>query len=373
MIAVLQLFSCKVVETDYVDKIVEKEVEVEKRDETPPTKIESVSISATSGDGAILLSWTNPGDEDFYGTEYTFSLVAVDTSTNKATLSTKKATPVDSQDKTPPATVTELSAQEGNGKIILSWENPADTDFYGVWISEKSNSGTLASPVFIKSPANMFVVSDLQNGMEYEFSVMALDESLNEGVASKINATPTSTDAGETLKIELSSSIPHENGYTGNKSNTKVTVTADITTTSAVKRVVWKMNGSLVAKILLTDTETGEAVKDSVDSAKWTFDIVATDETANATYTIAALDEAGREETEQITIDQFDFTPPNRVSALTATYSNTSNKVILNWNEPSTPDFESVKITYTYNTDAEKSEETESSEKNTWYAHQRYK
>ena len=76
VLAFLSFFSCKVVETDYVDKIVEKEVEVEKRDETPPTKIESASISATSGDGAILLSWTNPGDEDFYGTEYIFSLLS---------------------------------------------------------------------------------------------------------------------------------------------------------------------------------------------------------------------------------------------------------------------------------------------------------
>ena len=363
MIAVLQLFSCKVVETDYVDKIVEKEVEVEKRDETPPTKIESASISATSGDGAILLSWTNPGDEDFYGTEYTFSLVAIDTNTNKATLSTKKATPVDSQDKTPPATVTELSAQEGNGKIILSWENPADTDFYGVWISEKSNSGTLASPVFIKSPTNMFVTSDLQNGVEYEFSVMALDESLNEGVASKINATPTSTDAGETLKIELSSSIPHENGYTGNKSNTKVTVTANITTASAVKRVVWKKNGTAIAKILLADADATSALENSDDNTKWTFNIVATDENANATYTVAAIDETGREEAEQITIDQFDFTPPAAVQMLTVTYSSSSNKVTLNWSEPSNSDFAGVRISYTYNTNANRYDESESLEK----------
>ena len=41
--------------------------------------------------------------------------------------------------------------------------------------------------------------------------------------------------AGETMKIALTASVPQENGYTGNKSNTKVTVTANITTASKVK------------------------------------------------------------------------------------------------------------------------------------------
>lgn len=42
--------------------------------------------------------------------------------------------------------------------------------------------------------------------------------------------------AGEPLKIALTASVPQENGYTGNKSNTKVTVTANITTASKVKK-----------------------------------------------------------------------------------------------------------------------------------------
>ena len=160
--------------------------------------------------------------------------------------------------------------------------------------------------------------------------------------------TQSSGVAGNPLQIALTADVPHENGYTGNKSNTKVTVTASITTAGSVKKVVWKKNGSLIAKTLLADAgATAATVSD--DNAKWTFDITANDETANGTYTVAAIDEAGREEAEQITIDQFDFTPPATVSGMTAVFVSSSNKVALSYKTPGTADFDHVEITYTYN------------------------
>ncbi len=154
--------------------------------------------------------------------------------------------------------------------------------------------------------------------------------------------------AGEPLKIELKASVPQENGYTGNKSNTKVTVTANITTASSVKKVVWKKRGSINAKILLADEDAAEATV-SDDNAVWTFDITATDESANGTYTVAAIDEAGREEAEQITIDNFDFTPPGNVKVTNAVYSSELSPIIINWTEPGDADYHHVDITYTTN------------------------
>lgn len=161
--------------------------------------------------------------------------------------------------------------------------------------------------------------------------------------------TQSSGVAGNPLQIALTADVPHENGYTGSKSNTKVTVTASITTAGSVKKVVWKKNGSLIAKTLLADTEASVATVDPNDNSKWTFDITANDETANGTYTVAAIDEAGREEAEQITIDQFDFTPPATVSGMTAVFVSSLNKVALSYKTPGTADFDHVEITYTYN------------------------
>lgn len=160
--------------------------------------------------------------------------------------------------------------------------------------------------------------------------------------------TQSSGVAGNPLQIALTADVPHKNGYTGSKSNTKVTVTANITTASSVKNVVWKKNGSLIAKTLLADAgATAATVSD--DNAKWTFDITATDETANGTYTVAAIDEAGREEAEQITIDQFDFTAPGKVKVTNAVYSSDLSAIILNWTQPGDSDYDYVDISFTSN------------------------
>ena len=155
--------------------------------------------------------------------------------------------------------------------------------------------------------------------------------------------------SGEPLKITLTADVPHENGYTGNKSNTKVTITANITTAGKVKKVVWKKNGSLIAKALLADTEAAAATV-SDDNAKWTFDITATDESANGTsYTVAAIDESGREEAEQIVIDNFDFTPPGKVKVTSCNYDKDKSVILLKWTEPSDSDYDHVDISFTSN------------------------
>ena len=154
--------------------------------------------------------------------------------------------------------------------------------------------------------------------------------------------------AGETLKITLTASVPQENGYTGNKSNTKVTVTAKITTASNVKKVVWKKYGSLIAKTLLAD-ENAAAATETEDNAVWTFDITAQDESANGGYTVAAIDEAGREEAEQITIDNFDFTPPGNVKVTNADYSCENSSIAIEWTEPVEADYHHVDISFTTN------------------------
>ncbi len=259
-------------------------------------------------------------------------------------------------DETAPANVTNLEATAKDSRILLAWTEAADEDVYGYEVSYNGTSAINrvvlpaldSKTMMVGKGAGGCYVSGLTNGTEYTFTVKTVDTSGNKSAGVTKTATPVAAAAGETLKIALTASVPHENGYTGNKSNTKVTVTANITTASNVSRVVWKKNGSLIAKTLLADTDAADASATN-DNSKWTFDITATDETANGTYTVAAIDEAGREEAEQITIDNFDFTPPAKVKVTNAVYSSDLSAIILNWTEPSDSDYDHVDISFTSN------------------------
>ena len=260
-------------------------------------------------------------------------------------------------DETVPANVTDLAAQAKDSRVLLTWTDAADDDVYGY---EVTYSGTnpinrvvlpaLDSKTMMAGKgAGGCYVSGLENGTEYTFVVKTVDTSGNKSEGVNVKATPVA-DASEPLKIELAAAVPQENGYTGNKSNTKVTVTAKITTASKVKKVVWKKNGSLIAKSLLADEEANVAAP-TEDNDVWTFDITAAaGETANGIYTVAAIDEAGREEVEQITIDNFDFTGPGKVKVPTKpVYSSDLSSIIINWIEPDDADYDHVDITFTSN------------------------
>ncbi len=256
-------------------------------------------------------------------------------------------------DETAPSSVTNLTATAKDSRVLLTWTDAADSDIYGY---EVSCSGTNAinrvvlpaldsTSMMVPQGAGGTYVSGLTNGTEYTFTVKTVDTSGNKSAGVTVKAAPV---AGETLKIALTAEVPHENGYSGNKSNTKVTVTANITTASTVKKVVWKKEGSLIAKTLLADAEATAATV-SNDNAKWTFDITATDESANGIYTVAAIDEAGREEAEQITIDNFEFTAPKKVEVTNAVYSSDLSAIILKWTEPGDSDYDHVDISFTSN------------------------
>ena len=256
-------------------------------------------------------------------------------------------------DETAPANVTELTAQAKDSRILLTWKDAADSDIYGY---EVSYSGTKPitrvvlpaleiTSMVVPPKAGGTYINGLTNGTEYSFTVKTVDTSGNKSEGVTVTGTPV---AGEPLKIALTAAVPQENGYTGNKSNTKVTVTAKITTASKVKKVVWKKYGSLIAKTLLADENAAAAIE-TEDNAVWTFDITAQDESANGSYTVAAIDEAGREEAEQITIDNFDFTPPAKVKGINAVYSSELSSIIINWTEPGDADYHHVDITFTTN------------------------
>ncbi|MDY5048527.1 MAG: SUMF1/EgtB/PvdO family nonheme iron enzyme [Treponema porcinum] len=258
-------------------------------------------------------------------------------------------------DTTAPADVTEPVAAAKDSSVVLTWKDATDEDIFGYLVSWKAESQGRALVALEKDSLiaakgqQGCVVTGLTNGTKYTFTVKAMDTSGNTSGGVTVKATPK---AGETLKISLS--VPEA------KSNTSVTVTVNITTAAEkIVDVVYKKDGSVNAATLLADADAKKAEQNSAGNKKWTFEITAADETANGTYTVAALDSDGREEASQITIDNFDFTPPAKIKGVTATYSNELKVIILNWTNPADSDFDHVEIVYTTNdgtVDSEKSD-----------------
>ena len=207
----------------------------EAKDKTPPKEV--TNLKAVTGDGKISLSWTNPTDADLHqveitaspaagsltnpvylsaekgkamsftaeglsnGTAYTFTVKTIDKALNKSTgVKTETAVaPIDTSDKTPPAEVTTLKGDAGNGKVLLSWKNPGDADLYQVEISASPAVGTLTNPVYLsaaKGSAGSFMAEGLTGGQEYTFTVKTIDKTLNVGTAVTVKATPQGSGGG---------------------------------------------------------------------------------------------------------------------------------------------------------------------------------
>jgi len=115
-----------------------------------------------------------------------------------------------SGDTTPPLPVNSLNAQEGNGQVALSWNNPA-TDFYQVVVLKDTNpisdaptNGVMytageminTTQVAYIGSANGFTATVLTNDTPYYFKVFAQNPRKNYAAGVEINATPSATTPG---------------------------------------------------------------------------------------------------------------------------------------------------------------------------------
>jgi len=89
-----------------------------------------------------------------------------------------------------PGAVTELSATSQDGKIILTWVDPSDSDLFGIKIynaEEVSRKATLSDGIFVNKGLQKYEISNLVDGKEYCFKVTAIDNNLNESPYVKSN------------------------------------------------------------------------------------------------------------------------------------------------------------------------------------------
>ena len=260
-------------------------------------------------------------------------------------------------DESAPAAVTNLTATPKDSRVLLTWTDATDGDVYGYEVSYSGSApiNRAALPALnVKSMmapqgAGGCYVSGLTNGTEYTFTVRTMDTSGNKSGGVTAKATPVAVSANSPMTIALS--VPDA------ATNTSLDVKVEVTTAAELKKVVYKKGGSVNAKTLLSDTGAHD-VTGSVKSNGYFTVTAASEADGNGTYTVAVLDESGREETEQITIGKFDFTPPSKVKNVSGTYSDTLHVIILNWTTPVESDFDHVEISYTTNdgtTDSAKS------------------
>lgn len=346
-------------------------------DTTPPGKVEN--LSGNSGNGSVLLSWKNPSDTDFYkveiiftpavqeitqpiivqgtpgstssklieglsnGINYTFTLVAVDKENNKSQGVSISVKPTEPADVTPPAEIINLSTTGKHNKVILTWTNPADSDFCSVEISATPAEGSLTQPVIITcSPSTQgnYTAYNLQNGTEYTFTIKTIDSSNNKSNGTSTTGTPVES------TLSLSAILPNDNG-TIVLTNDSAPIKVSFSSTTPITRFVWKKgneNETPSAEMLLNDTT---AVSISLVSPATIY------VTENGLYDIAVQNEDEVAVWKRVEVKTIDKTPPEEANNITVSCDNKKN-IKLSWENPISNNeydstLEKVIISYVYN------------------------
>jgi hypothetical protein len=316
-------------------------------DTTPPAKV--TGLGATGGDGTARLDWTDPADADLAsveiawtpgggsasvskgtgtyiatglvnGTAHTFTVKAKDAAGNLSGGETAAATPADT---TPPAKVTGLEAAAGDGRVTLTWTDPADTDLASVEIAWTPGGGSAS----VSKGTRTYTATGLANGTAYTFTVKAKDNAGNLSGGETAAATPADT-----------------------------TPPAKVTGLGAARgngmiRLDWTDPADADLKEIEIAWTPGGTTPQRVSKGSQTY--IAADLTNDTgyTFTVKAKDAAGNlsgGETVTETPDASspsDLIPPGLVSALTAVSGD--RQISLTWTDPADTDLDHIEITWT--------------------------
>ena len=251
---------------------------------TPPASV--IGQNKIDGQGQVVLSWTDPTDADLHhieitwspggttavvipkgtgiytaagltnGTEYTFTIKAVDTSNNKSVGLSVMATPSagGAADTTPPAKATGLAAQAGGGtSVTLTWTDPVDGDLDGIEITwEPGNGSATAAKSAAANRANSTSITGLSSGTAYTFTVKAKDTSGNLSAGATANATPLEPTAGVSVSFTGPADETVNLTGPGNPLSAAANPPITVTVTGSYQdyrwaldgRQIWEVNGS---------------------------------------------------------------------------------------------------------------------------------
>jgi hypothetical protein len=309
-------------------------------DTTPPTEVSN--LIETHDSNSVQLNWLNPTDSDFQhvkvyknnsyigtstngtysvtglqeGATYTFKVTSVDMNLNETI---GKVITVKTNDITPPAVPTGLIIQEGNNKLMLSWNNNLDSDLYGynVYIDGIKINNSLIG-------VNMYEIDSLINNQSYSIQIAAVDVQGNESSKSAaVNGQP-----------HLPSDIVPPGVPTGLSATTNG---SDIT-------LMWNNN---VDPDLLSYIVYQNGIKIAnipAGSTSWTGGGLSP---GTYVYEITSLDSSLNESSKSGPISEtivlpLDATPPGSPHDITNTQ--TSDRITVTWQNPSDVDFDYVKL-----------------------------
>ena len=235
-------------------------------------------------------------------------------------------------DTTAPADVTNLVATNKDASVLLTWEDATDEDVYGYEVTwNKSNpinrsAAMTANSMMVAPGAEGCYISNLTNGTEYTFTVKSVDTSGNKSAGVSKTITPSIIEKSP-LAITLTAN-------TSSKTSQDVVISVNATTDNAseVKKIAYKEGSLADIESVLSGTDIST-----------TKEITATE---NATYTVAAVDTAGRRELAFITVSNIDKEAPSQVGNTVASYSRNLNRIDLSWTNPVDTDFAGTVITY---------------------------
>jgi fibronectin type 3 domain-containing protein len=181
------------------------------KDSTAPGIV--TNVMKTDNGASVLISWTDPADTDLDHIEitwtpaggntpqpatvvkgvqlfaltglvptvdYTFSIVAVDTTGNRSAA----VTTVKQGDVTAPALVTNVHVDESDvTKAVITWTDPTDVDFDHVMITWSPAGGSVAQPVSVAKGVRSFTITGLSRTLDYTFSLVTVDSYGNSSAA----------------------------------------------------------------------------------------------------------------------------------------------------------------------------------------------
>jgi chitodextrinase len=281
-------------------------------DTTPPAEV--AGLTATPGDEAVTLTWTDPVDADLdrleitwtggsvtatkstatdrsnskvvpgltNGTAYAFTVKTVDATGNKSQGETTTATPSGGTnppvDTTPPAEVIGLIGVPGDGTVTLTWTDPVDADldhFEITWTggsvtAEKSTAG---------DRSNSKAVTGLTNGTAYTFTVKAVDAS---GNASQ-GETATTTPSGGTNPPVDTTPPAEVTGLTTVAGIGAITLTWTDPADDDLDyiEITWAGGNTTAEKSTAADRANSKVVTDLTSGTAYTFTIKAVDVSGN--------------------------------------------------------------------------------------------
>ena len=290
----------------------------------------SVEIS-TAADGVIRTVVSESGSESMEitgltnGTEYTFTLTALDYADNaSAGTAVVTATPVDEI----PGTVgtSSVTIDPEGGAVTLDWSDPDDSDLARIEVTFEPAVSGITQPVVIEPGVETCIMDGLTNGTEYDIDITPYDEANQAGTAVNILVTPSDVPPAKVSYLTATPDLDGEKVYLAwtnptdpDFSHVELTITPEVATITAP---VILNSESYTAEGLTNDTE-------------YRFFLVSVD-TAD-----------GESDSESIPATPTNPAPSDVTDlAVTANYSSGGN-ALLSWTEPEESDFTQVSITFT--------------------------